>query len=83
VDLTATASVAHNHKLYQIENHLKALNVMVPDRLGASVVITYQDRPLRVKEITVRPVREKKEPSGVESEENSYTSPSRPSLEGI
>jgi hypothetical protein len=55
-------TVAHNRKLYQIENPVKASKVMVQDRLDGSMLITYRDQPLRFKEIMVRPVREKKDP---------------------
>jgi hypothetical protein len=55
-------TVAHNRKLYQIEDPVKASKLMVQDRLDGSMVITYRDQPLRFQEITVRPVRENKEP---------------------
>ena len=57
-------TIAHNGKLYQIENALRASKVMVEDRIGGSMVITYRDQPLRFKEITARPLREKKQPTG-------------------
>jgi len=57
-------TIAHNGKLYQIENALRASKVMVEDRIGGSMVITYRDQPLRFKEITTRPLREKKQPTG-------------------
>jgi transposase len=55
-------TVAHHRKLYQIEDPVKASKVMIQDRLDGSMVITYRDQPLRFKEITVRPIRENKEP---------------------
>jgi hypothetical protein len=57
-------TIAHNRKLYQIENALSASRVMVEDRMDGSMVITHRDEPLRFKEIATRPLREKKQPSG-------------------
>ena len=57
-------TIAHNRKLYQIENALSASKVMVEDRIDGSMVIRYRDQPLRFKEITTRPPRETKRPSG-------------------
>ena len=44
-------TVAHHRKLYQVEDTIKASKVMV-----------HQGRALRFKEITERPLREKKQP---------------------
>jgi transposase len=55
-------TVAHNHKLYQIEDATKASKVIVQDRMDGSTRITYQGRALRFKEITERPIRENKQP---------------------
>ncbi len=52
-------TVAHNRKLYQVEDTIKASKVMVQDRIDGSMGITYKDRALRFKEITERTVREK------------------------
>jgi transposase len=54
-------TVAHNHKLYQIEDATKASKVIVQDRMDGSMRITYQGRALRFKEITERPIRENKQ----------------------
>jgi hypothetical protein len=51
-------TVAHNRKLYQVEDTIRASKVMVQDRIDGSMVMTYKDRALRFKEITQRPVRE-------------------------
>ena len=48
-------TVAHNNKLYQVEDHLHTSKVIVEDRLDGSVRITYKNRALRFKEITERP----------------------------
>lgn len=55
-------TVAHNKKLYQIEEKIRASKVVVQDRLNGSVVITYKDTPLTFREIITRPVKEKKQP---------------------
>jgi hypothetical protein len=52
-------TVAHNKKLYQIEDTIKATKVMVQERVDGSMIMTYKGRSLRFKEITERPVREK------------------------
>ena len=55
-------TVAHNHKLYQIEEATKASKVIVQDRMDGSMRITYQGQALRFREITQRPIRESKQP---------------------
>ena len=55
-------TVAHNHKLYQIQEATKASKVIVQDRMDGSMRITYQGRALRFREITQRPIRENKQP---------------------
>jgi hypothetical protein len=52
-------TVAHNRKLYQIEDTVKASKVTVQERVDGSMIMTHQGRSLRFKEITERPVREK------------------------
>jgi hypothetical protein len=56
--------VAHNHKLYQIEERTRASKVMVEDWINGSMRITYQDRPLRYREIMERPVKQEDRPGG-------------------
>ncbi len=55
-------TVAHHHKLYQIEDATRASKVIVQDRMDGSMRVTYQGRSLRFKEITERPIRENKQP---------------------
>jgi transposase-like protein len=52
-------TVAHNKKLYQIEDSVRATKVMVQERIDGSMIMTYKGRSLRFKEVTERPVREK------------------------
>jgi hypothetical protein len=53
-------TVAHNRKLYQVEDPIKTSKVMVQDRIDGSMVMTHKGRALKFKEITERPAREKK-----------------------
>jgi hypothetical protein len=55
-------TVAHNRKLYQVDEMIKASKVMVQDRIDGSIIMIHKGRALRFKEITERPLREKKEP---------------------
>ena len=55
-------TVAHDHKLYQIEDATKASKVIVQDRMDGSMRMTYQGRALRFREITERPIKENKQP---------------------
>ncbi len=48
-------TVAHNNKLYQVEDHIHTSKVIVQDRLDGSIRITYKNRDLRFKEISERP----------------------------
>ena len=54
-------TVAHNGKLYQIEDNLRVKDVMVEERMDGSVFITHKDTNLRYKEITTRPEKEPRE----------------------
>jgi len=54
-------TVAHNHKLYQIEEATKASKVIVQDRMDGSMRVTYQGQALRFREITERPIKENKQ----------------------
>ena len=53
-------TVAHNRKLYQVEDKIHASKVMVQDRMDGSLHMTYKNRPLRFREITERPITEKR-----------------------
>ncbi len=58
--LRKDSTVAHNRKLYQVEDHLHTPKVMVQDRLDGSIRITYKNRSLRFREINERLIAEKK-----------------------
>jgi transposase len=51
-------TVVHDKKLYQIEDDTRAKKVGVEERLDGSMLITYKDKPLKFREITVRPRKE-------------------------
>ena len=53
-------TVAHNKKLYQIQDKTKATKVEVQDWIDGSIKIFYQNQALRFEEITTRPVKEEK-----------------------
>jgi hypothetical protein len=55
-------TIAHNRKLYQIQDKTKASKVMVHERIDGAMRILYQDQALRFSEITTRPVKEEKAP---------------------
>ncbi len=51
-------TIAHNGKLYQIEDNLSAKDLIVEERVDGSILITHKDSSLRFKEITTRPKKE-------------------------
>jgi len=55
-------TVAHNRKLYQIQDRTNASKVMVHEQIDGAMRILYQDQTLRFREITTRPVKEEKAP---------------------
>jgi len=48
-------TVAHNKKLYQILDNVRAKKVFIEERVDGSMVIRYKDSELKYKEITNRP----------------------------
>jgi transposase len=52
-------TIAHNAKLYQIEDSLSAKDVIVEERVDGSMLITHKNRSLKFKEIITRPQKEK------------------------
>jgi transposase len=53
-------TVAHNRKLYQVEDKVNTSKLMVQDRMDGSIHITHKNRALRFREITERPITEKR-----------------------
>ena len=54
-------TVAHNKRLYQVEDNIRAKYVIVEERIDGSMYITYKDRNLKFKEIAVRPEKKQRE----------------------
>jgi hypothetical protein len=54
-------TVAHNHKLYQIEDKIRGTKVIVQEGLDGSLVMTYKGQRLRFREITTRPLKPQEE----------------------
>ena len=48
-------TVAHNKKLYQIENNIRAQKVIVEERIDGAVLLRHKNIALKFKEITARP----------------------------
>jgi transposase len=69
-------TVAHNKKLYQIEDKVRGSKVMVQDRLDGSLVITYRGQRLRFKEIIARAVKDQKEQPVIVRIRKPHTPPS-------
>ena len=55
-------TVAHEKKLYQIEDAIRTDKVIIEERLNGAFLITHRGRPLRYRYITQRPLKEKKPP---------------------
>lgn len=55
-------TVAHNNKLYQVEDNPNTTKVTVEERSNGSIHITYRGADLKFREITVRPKKQQKEP---------------------
>lgn len=55
-------TVAHEGKLYQVEDNIRAKEVFVEERINGSLFITYKDRALRYKQIAVRPKKTEEKP---------------------
>jgi hypothetical protein len=51
-------TVAHNRKLYQIEDRTPASRVMVHEQIDGSIKIMYKGQALRFREIPARPLKE-------------------------
>lgn len=53
-------TIAHDKKLYQITDNIKAAKIMVEEKINGTMVITHNDIFLKFKEITARPEKKKK-----------------------
>ncbi len=68
-------TIAHNNKLYQIDDNIRAEKVMVEEYVDGSMVIYHKDKPLKFKEITQRPKREEPKKKYEFKLKRVYTSP--------
>lgn len=55
-------TVAHEGKLYQVEDNIRSKEVVVEERISGSLLITYKGRALRYKQITARPKKIEENP---------------------
>ena len=53
-------TIAHDKKLYQVMDNVKAERVTVEEKINGTMVITHNDIFLKFKEITARPEKQKK-----------------------
>jgi hypothetical protein len=53
-------TIAHNGKLYQIQEAVKSKKVLVQERVNGTMLITHNDARLKFKEITTRPEKQQK-----------------------
>jgi len=51
-------TVAHDKKLYQVDNNIRAKKVTVEERIDDSMIIAHKDKVLKFKEIAVHPKKE-------------------------
>ena len=54
------STIAHNGKLYQIQEAIKSKKVLVQERVSGKMLITHNDVSLKFKEITSRPEKKQK-----------------------
>lgn len=54
------STIAHNGKLYQIQEAVKSKKVLVQERVNGTMLITHNDVSLKFKEITTRPEKQQK-----------------------
>jgi hypothetical protein len=52
-------TVAHDKKLYQVDNNIRAKKVIVEERIDGSMIIAHKDKVLKYKEIINRPKQSK------------------------
>jgi len=70
-------TVAHDRKLYQIEDNLRVQRVTVEERLDGSMRITHRER-LRYRQITTRPVKAHETPKALLQKPRNKPAPQHP-----
>jgi len=58
-------TVAHGCKLYQIEDNIRAKEVIVEERIDGRMYIMHKDRVLRYKQIAIRPKKTEQKPNNL------------------
>ncbi len=62
-------TVAYNRRLYQVEDPIRAFEVMVYEGLDGSIRLKHKGRLLKIHEIASRPPAERREPVRLKSKE--------------
>ncbi len=68
-------TVAHNKKLYQVHDTVRAKKITIQERINGSLYFLHQGKRLRYKEITARPAKEAKQPRIIQRARWSWTPP--------
>jgi len=71
-------TVAHEGKLYQVEEAIKGEKVIIEQRIDGSMKITYKGEVLRYREITQRPLRQQKPASKIRRHKSSVLAADHP-----
>ncbi len=71
-------TVAHNRRLYQVEDKINTSKVMVQDRMDGSIHLIHKNRSLRFREISERPIAEKRPSQAVRMRKSSTPPPHHP-----
>ena len=71
-------TVAHDRKLYQIQDNVRTVRVIVEERLDGTMQITHQGRRLRYLAITTRPVKAYETPQILVRKRGTKPSPDHP-----
>lgn len=73
--LRSDFTIAHNRRLYQVRDRVRAKTLTVEERLDGSMAIMHKDRALRFKEIVSRPERTRQPASGSSEPVQAYVPP--------
>jgi hypothetical protein len=68
-------TVAHNGKLYQIEDNVRGRKVIVEERIDSSMIIAHKNKILKFKEIIKRPRKAEEKPRCIFKIKKTYTPP--------
>lgn len=68
-------TVAHNQKLYQVHDAVRARKIIVQERIDGSMYFLHKEKRLRYTAITTRPVKEAKPPRIIQRARWSWTPP--------